>query len=116
MSGSNDRSSKTSGFLPPAQFSFLRIPTVLKRRGLSRSGHYADIKVGLYPKPVSIGVRAVAHPDYEVDALNAATIAGMSSDEIRALVLKLESARASALPDVAASQRILLQIGGAANV
>jgi prophage regulatory protein len=99
MTASNDRDRKTSAFSPPAQFSFLRIPTVLKRRGLSRSSHYSDIKVGLYPKPVSIGVRAVAHPDYEVDALNAAANTGMSSDEIRTLVLKLESARAAALPE-----------------
>ncbi len=38
----------------------------------------------------------VAHPDYEVDALNAATIAGRCGDEIRALVSKLEAARKEA--------------------
>ena len=90
------RTSNRETFTPPRQFSFLRIPAVLKRRAVSRSAHYADIKAGLFPKPVSIGLRAVAHPDYEVDALNAATIAGARPNEIRALVAKLEAARNSA--------------------
>lgn len=93
MSNTSVGSGDQTGFAPPGQFSFLRVPVVLKRRGVSRSAHYADIKAGLFPKPVPIGLRAVAHPDYEVDALNAATIAGKSASEIRALVAKLEAAR-----------------------
>lgn len=96
MSNAPARSSNQAVFTPPTQFSFLRIPAVLKRRGVSRSAHYADIKAGLFPKPVAIGLRSVAHPDYEVDALNAATIAEESGDKIRALVVKLESARKAA--------------------
>ena len=80
-------------FERPTQFSFLRIPAVLKRRGVCRSAHYADIKAGLFPPPVPIGERAVAHPDYEVDALNAATVAGKSPHEVRALVAALVVAR-----------------------
>lgn len=93
MSNANARIGDCPAFAPPNQFSFLRIPIVLKRRGVSRSAHYADIKAGLFPKPVPIGRRAVAHPDYEVDAMNAATIAGRPSDEIRALVVQLVTAR-----------------------
>lgn len=74
----------------------LRLPAVLKRRGRSRSSHYADIKAGLFVKPVLIGLRAIGTPDYEVDALNAGRIAGKSDGEIRALVLKLEAARKAA--------------------
>ena len=96
MSNAISRIGDRESFAPPSQFSFLRIPVVLKRRGVSRSAHYADIKAGLFPKPVPIGLRAVAHADYEVDALNAATIAGKSPSEIRELVLKLEAARKSA--------------------
>lgn len=96
MSNANARAGKQAVFALPQQFNFLRIPAVLKRRGVSRSGHYADIKAGLFPKPVHIGLRAVAHPDYEVDALNAARIAGQPDEEIRALVLKLEAARKAA--------------------
>ncbi len=54
----------------------LRLPAVLKRRGRSRSSHYADINAGLHVKPVQIGSRAVGTPEDEVDALNAARIVG----------------------------------------
>ena len=74
----------------------LRLPAVLQRRGRSRSSHYADIKNGLYVKPVQIGSRAVGTPEVEVDALNAARIAGKTDDEILALVLNLEAARKAA--------------------
>ena len=74
----------------------LRIPAVLKRRGRSRSSHYADIKAGLFVKPVLIGLRATGTPDYEVDALIAARIAGKTDEEIRALVIQLEADRKAA--------------------
>jgi prophage regulatory protein len=75
----------------------LKEPVVRKRRGKSRSANHADIKAGLFVKPVQIGPRATATPDYEVDILIAATIAGKSDDEIRALVQKLHAARKEAL-------------------
>ena len=71
----------------------LRIPAVLERRGRSRSSHYADIKAGLFVRPVLIGLRATGTPDYEVDALISARIAGKTDQEIRALVIKLEGDR-----------------------
>lgn len=71
----------------------LRLPEVLKRRGRSRSSHYSDIKQGLFVKPILIGLRATGTPENEVNAINAARIAGMSNDEIRTLVVKLEAAR-----------------------
>ena len=77
-------------------YTILRLPAVLKRRGRSRSSHYADIKNGLFVKPVQIGTRAVGTPEDEVDALNAARIAGKSDEDIRALVVKLETARKNA--------------------
>ncbi len=73
-----------------------RLPTVLRKRGRSRSAHYLDIQEGLFTHPVSIGSRAVGWPDYEVAVLNAARIAGKSDEEIRALVVQLEAARKSA--------------------
>lgn len=85
--------SESAPFLIPAQFRFLRMPEVLTRRGRSRSSHYADIQAGLFPRPVSIGSRAVAHPDYEVDAMNAATVAGLPEDQLRRLVQRIETAR-----------------------
>jgi prophage regulatory protein len=77
--------------------SILRLPAVLKKRGRSRSAHYLDIQEGLFTRPVSIGSRAVGWPVHEVDAINAARIAGKCEDEIRQLVAKLEAARKSAL-------------------
>lgn len=71
----------------------LRLPVVLKVRGRSRSAHYLDIQNGLFTKPVAIGPRAVAWPDSELAALNAARIAGQSDTEIRNLVQALEAAR-----------------------
>lgn len=74
----------------------LRLPSVLRERGRSRSSHYLDIQNQLYTKPVLIGLRSVGWPSSEVAALNAARIAGRTDDEIRALVVKLEAARKAA--------------------
>ena len=43
--------------------------------------------------PISLGLRSVGWPQYELDALASARIAGKSEDEIRALVLDLVAAR-----------------------
>jgi len=53
----------------------------------------AAITQGLWPKPVSLGARAVGWPAREVDAINAARIAGKSDDAIRVLVARLEAER-----------------------
>ena len=81
--------------IAPSGITILRTPAVLKRRGRSRSSHFADIKAGLFVKPVLIGLRSVGTPENEVDALNAARIAGKTDKEIRALVVKLEADRKS---------------------
>lgn len=73
----------------------LRVPAVLAARGKSRSGHYADITAGLFTKPIKLGPRASGWPDSEVEALQAAMIAGKSPDEIRQLVRHLTSQRSA---------------------
>ena len=76
--------------------------TILRRKrveaesGYSRSTIYLRISQGLWPKPVSLGPRAVGWPASEVSAINAARIAGRSDDEVRALVVGLESKRRAA--------------------
>jgi prophage regulatory protein len=75
----------------------LRLPQTLQRRGKARSAHYADIKKGLFTEPVKIGPRAVGHPDFEVDALVAAQIAGHTDEQIRELVNVLHAKRAERL-------------------
>jgi len=76
--------------------SILRLPAVKSESGYSRSTVYLRIAQGLWPKPVSLGARAVGWPASEIAAINAARIAGKSDDEIRNLVVKLEAARKAA--------------------
>lgn len=73
----------------------LRRKQVQIRIGLSRSTLYLRIAQGTFTKPVLLGARAVGWPAHEVAALNAARIAGKPEAEIRALVVKLEAARAA---------------------
>lgn len=74
----------------------LRLPKIKAESGYSRSMIYLLISQGLWPKPVSLGARAVGWPAREVAAMNAARIAGKTDDEIRSLVTKLEVARKAA--------------------
>jgi prophage regulatory protein len=71
----------------------LRMPAVKSESGLSRSTIYLRVSQGLWTKPVSLGARAVGWPSDEVEKLIAARIAGITDDEIRALVTKLEANR-----------------------
>ena len=71
----------------------LRRPAVSKETGYPRSTLYLRMNQGLWPKPVHLGERSVGWPSHEVAALNAATIAGKTNEEIRNLVVKLEADR-----------------------
>ena len=46
---------------------FLRLPEVLARTGLSRSTIYVRLDQGRFPRPVSLGARAVGWLESEVD-------------------------------------------------
>lgn len=48
--------------------SILRLPTVQARTGLSRSTIYLRISEGGFPKPVSLGGRAVGWVEAEINA------------------------------------------------
>jgi prophage regulatory protein len=48
-------------------FSFLRLPQVKQRTGLSRSTIYARMRNGDFPSPINLGGRAVAWLDHEVE-------------------------------------------------
>jgi len=75
------------------RITILRLPAVLAEVGLSKSTLYNRVDKGLWPKPVSLGPRAVGWPAHEVTALISAILAGQSDDEIRALVKSLVQAR-----------------------
>jgi len=77
-------------------FTILRRKQVQAECGCSRSTIYQRISQGLWPKPVSLGPRAVGWPAREVAAVNEARIAGADDSRIRALVQRLELARTSA--------------------
>jgi prophage regulatory protein len=53
----------------------LRLPAVKIRTGLSRSTIYLRVSEGSFPRPISLGARAVGWVDAEVDAWVAEQIA-----------------------------------------
>ena len=75
-----------------------RLPKVKAQTGHSRSTIYLQIQEGEFVPPVRLGKRSVGWPAHEIDAINAARIAGKSDDEIRALVRSLVAARANLIP------------------
>jgi len=46
----------------------LRLPTVKARTGLSRSTIYQRISDGTFPRPISLGARAIGFIESEIDA------------------------------------------------
>ena len=74
--------------------SILRMPMVKVETGhRSHASIYNAIKAGTFTKPVQIGQRSVGWPSDEVQAINAARIAGKSDADIRELVNKLHLKR-----------------------
>ena len=81
--------------------SILRMPAVKAETGhRSHASIYTAIKVGLFTMPVQIGQRSVGWPSEEVQAINAARIAGKSDTDIRALVDQLHAARCTGTGEV----------------
>lgn len=66
----------------------------------SNTSIYNAVRDGLFTKPVKIGPRASAWPDFEVKAIVRARIAGQSDDEIRELVNRLHQKRVDQLATV----------------
>lgn len=85
-----------------AAAAILRRKTVEGLTGYSRSTIYLRIAQGVFPKPVSLGARAVGWPSADIAAVNAARIAGKSDEQLRALVKKLEAVRLAADAETAA--------------
>ncbi len=72
----------------------LRMPAVKGKAGhRSDASIYNAIRDGLFTTGVAIGHRAKGWPDYEVDAIITARIAGKSDDQIRELVKVLHAKR-----------------------
>ncbi|EGV19074.1 helix-turn-helix transcriptional regulator [Thiocapsa marina] len=73
----------------------LRLRTVLERTGYSRSGLYARIAAGLFPRPIALGARASAWPEHEIDAVIAALIRTIDDEDLRTLVDGLHTQRST---------------------
>lgn len=73
--------------------SMMRLPQVEAKYGRKRSSIYSDVKHGLLPKPISLGLRTVGWPEHEIEAVLAARVSGKSEAEIHQLVSKLELQR-----------------------
>ena len=71
----------------------LRIKEVLFRRGLPKATFYEQVKNQLMTPPVSLGLRSVGWPEYEVDEINRALISGASTAQIKKLVCELTEQR-----------------------
>ena len=52
----------------------LRLPAVKTRTGLSRSTIYLQIADGTFPKPISLGLRAVGWLETDIEAWLAARV------------------------------------------
>ena len=78
------------------QETILRLPTVMQATGRGRTSTYRDITEGRMTPPVNVGTRSVGWPSSEIDAINAARIAGKADDEIKALVKQLVAKRKQA--------------------
>jgi len=74
--------------------SFSRRQAVKNRLGKSTTALYQDMADGLFPRPIRIGLRAVAWLDHEIDAVIAARVAGKSQEQIKELVRRLVADRA----------------------
>lgn len=73
----------------------LRLPQVLARKGNSKSTLYQEIADGVFTPAIKVGRRASLWPDYEVEAINRARIAGRTEEEVKELVARLVKERAN---------------------
>jgi prophage regulatory protein len=80
---------------------FLRLYQIVgdQKRGIpgilpiGRTTFLNGVKAGKYTRPIRLTARTVAWISSEIDAINAALIAGKSDEEIKKLVADLEAAR-----------------------
>lgn len=72
----------------------LRWPEALERLGISESSYRNGIADGTLPKPIQLGARSVGIPEYELNQVMHARIAGLSHDEIRKIVARIHVERA----------------------
>jgi prophage regulatory protein len=71
----------------------LRLPNLIAKLGISRSGIYQHITEGLLPPQIKIGERSVVWLSDEIEQVLSARVQGKTSPEIKKLVQKIISDR-----------------------
>lgn len=78
---------------------FIRENEVRKLRGdASRTSTHLAVRSGTLTRPISIGPRAKAWPEHEVIELQRARLAGLSSEQLQAVVNTLHAKRSDYTP------------------
>ena len=77
-----------------SEYRYISIDEVLEKTTFGRSSLYTKISKGLFPKPVKIGSRKIAWPQYEVDQIMAFYLSTSDEEERKSFVVNLEKIRA----------------------
>jgi hypothetical protein len=64
-----------------------------ERRSYCAATHYNEIADGVMTRPIRISPNCSVWPEYELDVLDAAILAGATRDELRKIVVRLHAER-----------------------
>jgi prophage regulatory protein len=64
----DSHSARSAALKNDSPLTFLRLPEVKRRVGLSRSEIYRKVKAGEFPKPVKLSAQASAWAEHEIEA------------------------------------------------
>jgi len=67
----------------------IKLKSVVKTTGLSRSTIYNKISEGVFPKPIRLGERAIGFLESEVQAFVALLVKGVSNEEMRVAIIDI---------------------------
>lgn len=71
----------------------LRTNEVVKATGIGKTNFYDKINLGLWPKGIPLGARAVGWPVWEVRRMLEAIASGMNEEGLHEVVLQIERYR-----------------------
>lgn len=72
---------------------FISIDEVLEKTTFGRSSLYAKVSKGLFPKPVKVGSRKIAWPQFEVDQMMDFYLSTTNEEDTKSFVTKIEKIR-----------------------
>ena len=72
---------------------FISIDEVLEKTSFGRSSLYAKVSKGLFPKPVKVGSRKIAWPQFEVDQMMDFYLSTTNEEDTKSFVTKIEKIR-----------------------